>query len=114
MRIIGALKIPQNIHRGLEQRSNEKGQELADAMLSSTSRGRGLWLLLLLPAWFMVFAVGTSVAHVYLDMPYWAAAIAGLVCSSFWWKLEFTREHPFWSSMLAYVGLPMLLVMLGK
>lgn len=113
MRIIDVLRVPQNIQRGLEQRSDEKGQELADAVLFSTSRGRGLWLLLLLPAWFMVFAVGASVAHAYLNLPYWAAAIAGLICSSFWWRLEFTREHPFWSSTLAYIGLPMLLVMLG-
>lgn len=114
MRIIDVLRVQQNIHRGLEQRSNEKGQELADAIVANTRLGRGLWLLLLLPAWFMVFAVGTLVAHVYLDMPYWAAAIAGLVCSGFWWKLEFTREHPFWSSMLAYIGLPMLIILSGR
>lgn len=105
MRIIDVLKIPQNIHRG---------QELADAVISRTSQGRGLWLFLLIPAGFMVFAVGTSVTHVFLDMPYWAAAIAGLICSGFWWELQFTRAHPFWSSAFAYIGLPMLMVMLGK
>lgn len=114
MRIIDLLKIPENIHRGLEQRSNEKGQEFADAVIASTSQGRGLWIFLLLPASIMVFAVGGSVAHLFLHIPYWAAAIAGLICAAFWWDWKFTQEHPFWSSMLAYIGLPILLVMLGK
>lgn len=114
MRIIDLLKIPQNIHRGLEQRSNEKGQEVANAIIASTSQGRGLWIFLLFPSWFMVFASVISITHTFLDIPYWAGGIAGLISAVSWWELKFTREHPFWSSMLPYIGLMVLIVLAGK
>jgi hypothetical protein len=112
MRIIDLPKIPQDIHRRLEQRSSERGQEVAYTIIAST--GRGLWLFLLLPTWITVFACVSSMANVYWGILMLYSTIAGLVAAVAWWKFEFTREHPFLSSMAALIVLPVLLVMGGK
>lgn len=114
MRLIDLPKIPQEIHRRLEQRSEEKGRELADDIIASTRGGRGLWIFLLLPAWVMVFAVTASVAQAFWGIPLLVGAIAGAVTAMIWWKLEFTRRHPFLSSTAACIGLPALIVFAGK
>lgn len=114
MRIIDLPKIPQNIHRRLEQRSNQRGQEVADAIIANTKNGRGLWVFLLLPTWITVFACVSSMANAYLGIPMLYSTVAGLVVAVAWWKFEFTREHPFLSSIAALVVLPILLVMGGK
>ena len=114
MRLSDLLKMPKAIGQHLEQRSEERGQQLANSLIESTSQGRGLWVFLLLPAWFMVFAATAAILQTYMRLPLMLGAVVGVVFSVLWWKHTFTRCHPFFSSCAALFGLPILVIFAGK
>lgn len=113
MRLKDLPSIPENIHRRLEQRSQERGQELADSIVNSTRQGRGLWVLLLIHGWVMLFATVSAVSQTLFGLNVLLSFAAGLVVAVFWWKHEFTYQHPFKSWVLAAFGVPILLLSLS-
>ncbi len=94
----------------LEQRSQERGQEMANKLLSSTARGRGLWVFLLWPTWIVTFAfwasnIGFVMSRigVYYPQSYINYVLSGLFCI-IGYRSQFVRKHPLISSVLVVVG----------
>ena len=48
------------INAHFERRAEQRGEALARRMLQRTAEGRGLWCLLLWPAWFTIFFASVS------------------------------------------------------
>ncbi|MEY4592186.1 MAG: hypothetical protein RIR18_1081 [Pseudomonadota bacterium] len=114
MRLKDLPSIPENIHRRLEQRSEEQGRALADSIVNSTRQGRGFWIFLLIPGWVMLFSSVAATAQTLLGLNFFISLLAGLAVAVFWWKHEFTYQHPFKSWVLASFGLPILLGVTGN
>ena len=114
---MGFLKWPQELHARLEARSEQQGKEVADAILRSTSQGRGLWIFIQLPGAMVAAAFAPAIIaaalHVKIpDLLYFFLAIAAGVA---WWKWPFAKEHPVISTfVLLPVGIPLLLEVAGK
>ena len=93
----------------LEQRSQERGEEMANKLLTNTANGRGLWVFLLWPTWLFMFAFwasnigfvltrfGISYPHFYINY-----VISALLCV-FGYRSQFVRKHPMVSSVLLVV-----------
>ena len=88
------------INAHFERRAEQRGEALARRMLQRTAEGRGLWCLLLWPAWFMVFFVSALfLEHMLKDIlsiaepqPWapWSAAC--------WYRWDYTRAGiHFWA-----------------
>ena len=94
----------------LEQRSQERGQEMANQLLTSTARVRGLWVFLLWPTWIVTFAfwasnIGFVMSRigVYYPQFYINYVLSGLFCI-IGYRSQFVRKHPLTSSVLVVVG----------
>lgn len=113
MRLIDLPKIPAAIHQRLEQRSHERGRQLADSLISSTSQGKGLWVIVLVPAWIMVVAVTAVAVQLFFGGNLLVGLVAGVVAAVVWWQHDFTQQHPFLSSLAAYFALPIFIAFKG-
>jgi hypothetical protein len=110
-----------NLNRHFEERAEQRGEELADRLLASTAAGRGLWFVILWPAWFIVFSgSGALFAGMLLeDMFGWEKPLSylGLIPGFFiarqWYRWRYTILHPFLSSLLVMFVIPIILVMLS-
>jgi hypothetical protein len=56
----------EGVRNQLEQRSQERGEEIANHIIRRTSQGRGLWFIVLWPAWLLIF-VFSGVTAVWLN-----------------------------------------------
>ena len=93
------------INAGFERRAEQRGEALARRMLQRTAKGRGLWCLLLWPAWFTVFFVsGSFLEHVLKDIlsiaepPLWVSLVA-----TDWYRWGYTRRHPFLGALFGFI-----------
>ena len=107
------------LNERMEERSNQKGEELANKVINSTSQGRGLWFIILWPAWILicifsgVFITGVLEKFGFGSPLTWLGLLGGIAVSITWYKSEFTIRHPFWSSVFGYFGTAFLVVLLG-
>ena len=107
------------INAHFERRAEQRGEALARRMLQRTAEGRGLWCLLLWPAWFMVFFVSALfLGHMLEDilsiaepLP-WVPLVGGLLVATGWYRWGYTRRHPFLSALFGFMVLPSALVLL--
>lgn len=107
------------INAHFERRAEQRGEALARRMLQRTAEGRGLWCLLLWPAWFMVFFLsGSFLEHVLKDIlsiaepPFWVLLVGGLLVATGWYRWGYTRRHPFLSTLFGCMVVPGALVLL--
>jgi len=108
-----------NLERRLEERSEEKGRRLAENCLNNTALGRGLWVFLLWPAWFIIFTFIGGICCAVLEHHMgissslkWAGLVGGIVVAHIWYNATFTRMHPFLSFLVGSFGPPFLLIFL--
>lgn len=98
--------IGESIENKLQKRSQERGEELANKIIANTANGRGLWIFMLWPAFFLITIQVASAINVFFGVNMLIAIGIGLAVSYAWYKTDFTILHPFWSSVLAFVSLP--------
>ncbi|MFZ3019052.1 MAG: hypothetical protein WA056_11410 [Gallionella sp.] len=109
------------VNERLERRSQERGEALANHLMNRTQQGRGLWFIVLWPAWLLIF-VFYSVFLVGLTEKFgihaplsWLGVLGGFLFVRAWYASEFTLRHPFWGSMFGYFGTALAVVfMAGK
>lgn len=105
-----------NLKSRMDACSEEKGRRIADNIISGTSRGRGLWCILLWSAWIVIFVFVGSMCAVMLEkfgVPspfHWAGMLGGVIVAKIWYDAKFTREHPFLSFLFGGFGVPVILV----
>jgi len=104
-------KAARNTNEHFERKSQERGEELANRVISSTSQGRGLWFIILLPAWLLIFAFSGSFFKVGIEHMFsvnaplsWVGFIGGFAFAVSWYKWDYTIRHPFLGSMVGYFG----------
>ena len=107
------------INAHFERRAEQRGEALARRMLQRTAEGRGLWCLLLWPAWFIVFSASwLFLEHVLKNIlsiaesPLWVSLAGGLLVAIGWYRWGYTRRHPFLSALFGYMVLSIALVLL--
>ena len=98
------------INAHFKRRAEQRGEALARRMLQRTAEGRGLWCLLLWPAWFTVFLISVSfLGHVLEDIlsiaepQPWAPLAGGLLVATGWYRWGYTRRHPFLGAMFGCI-----------
>jgi hypothetical protein len=113
-------KAGRSINNHIDRRSQERGEELANRIIHSTSRGRGLWFIILWPAWLLI-AVFSGVFLMKLAEKFnvlpplsWLGMIGGLIIAHLWYMSDFTIRHPFRSSVLGYFGISLAVIILGQ
>jgi len=101
-----------NINEHFERKAQERGEALANRIISSTSQGRGLWFIILGPVWFIIFVFSGVFAEsimknaLSLEPPIsWLSWLVGYAFATAWYKWGFTIRHPFLSSVVATIGL---------
>lgn len=99
------------LNKNMEKRAEQRGEELANRVLHNTSQGRGLWFIILWPAWFLIFVFSGSFFKVMLEHMFsmnepmsWIGLIGGLAFAVAWYKWDYTIRHPFLGSMVGYFG----------
>jgi hypothetical protein len=99
-----------SVNDTLEKRSQERGEEMANKLLTNTANGRGLWVFLLWPTWMVIFAFWTSIIGfvmsrigVYYPQFYINYVLSGFLCI-IGYRSQFVRKHPLISSVLVVVG----------
>jgi hypothetical protein len=108
------------VRNRLEQRSQERGEEIANHIIRRTSQGRGLWLIILWPAWLLIFVFSgvflTGIIEKFgFNAPIsWLGMIGGFLFARTWYQSEFTIEHPFWSSVFGYFGTALAVIFLAE
>ena len=108
-----------SINQGLEQRSQERGEELANHVLERTAQGRGLWFIIFWPAWFLIFSFSgvlltNLIQKLGVNAPIsWVGMIGGLVFARAWYVSNFTIRHPFFSSVFGYFGTAFAVIFLA-
>lgn len=109
-----------NINSQLERRSQQQGAELANHLLARTSQGRGLWFIVLWPAWVLIFAFSGAffislLAKLGLNAPItYAGLIGGFLFARTWYSSDFTISHPFWGSVIGYFGTAIGVLLLAE
>ena len=107
------------INAHFERRAEQRGEALARRMLQRTAEGRGLWCLLLWPAWFTIFFASVSFLEHMLknilsiaEPPLWVPLACGLLVATGWYRWGYTRRHPFLSTLFGCMVVPSALVLL--
>ena len=110
-----------NINEHFERKSQERGEELASRIISSTSQGRGLWFIILWPAWLLIFVFSSSFLKVALEDIFsvgepisWIGLVGGFGFAVSWYKWDYTIRHPFLGSMVGYFGTVLSVLFLAK
>lgn len=107
--------------KNLDKRSKERGEKLANSVARKTSQGRGLWVLILWPAWLLIFGftgifiTALFIAKLGLTEPLsWIGMVVGFLYACAWYQSTFTIKHPFWSTILGYFGTTFIVLFLDK
>lgn len=109
-----------NLNRQLEQHSQERGEALAHHVMQRTNQGRGLWFIVLWPAWLLIFVFSGVFFMGVLDKlgigaPIsWIGMVGGVAFARMWYLSEFTVNHPFWSAVFGYIGTFVVVVTLSQ
>lgn len=104
----------ENFGRGLNERREEKakkqGEALANDLIDSTSKGRGLWFIFLWPTWiFITLLVGVFSSELLaqkfsIEQPKsFLGFLVGFIFASSWYDWEFTKNHPFFASIIGWI-----------
>jgi len=98
-----------NQHSGRD--AEQKGEELANHLILSTSQGRGLWFIILWPSWFLICFFTGSFLMSGLEELFAIEAplsligyLGGYAFAMAWYKWDYTIRHPFLGSMVGYFG----------
>lgn len=118
-RIKDLASMAKNVNQRLEQRSQDRGEELANHVLQRTAQGRGLWFIILWPAWLFIcivsgmFFIG-MLGKFGIDVPVsWIGMVGGAMLARVWYVSSFTVNHPFWSSVFSYFGITFSAIVLA-
>lgn len=109
-----------SINQKLEQRSQERGEAFANRVLNRTAQGRGLWCIILWPAWLLIFLYSgvflTNLLQKFgITYPIsWIGMVGGLMVARAWYISDFTIRHPFWSSVFGSFGIAIVIVYLAQ
>lgn len=109
-----------SVNQRLEQRSQERGEALANHVLQRTAQGRGLWFIVLWPAWLLIcvfsgvffanlldqFGIGPPLS--------WAGMLGGILLARAWYLSDFTINHPFLGSVFGYFGTAIAAMVLAR
>lgn len=105
-----AKGIVSGINDRLEARSEQRAEEIAHRIAASTSGGRGLWFIILWPAWIGIALFSSMLFGVLLGKfglggsgIFWGW-LGGIAFAIAWYRWDFTRRHPFWNSVVGYFG----------
>ena len=104
----------ENFGRGLNERREEKakkqGEALANDLINSTSKGRGLWFIILWPTWIFitllvgVFSFSILEQKFFIEQPMsFLGFLIGMMVAFNWYDWDFTRKHPFFSSIVGWI-----------
>lgn len=104
----------ENFGRGLnermDQKSRDQGEALATDLIDSTSKGRGLWFIILWPTWiFIILLVGVFSFSLLeekfsIEQPIsFLGFLVGFIFASSWYDWDFTKKHPFVSSIIGWI-----------
>lgn len=104
----------ENFGRGLnerrEQKSREQGEALANELIESTSKGRGLWFIILWPTWIFITLLVGALSFSVLEQKFsieqpisFLGFLVGFMFASSWYDWEFTRKHPFFGSIVGWI-----------
>jgi len=109
------------LNEHMEKRADQRGEELANHVINSTFQGRGLWFIILWPAWFLIFAFSGSFFKMLLERMFsisepmsWVGLIGGFIFAMLWYKWDYTIRHPFLGSMIGYFGTAMGVMLLAE
>lgn len=104
-------KAGRSLNEHFEQKAHRRGEELANRVVHNTSQGRGLWVFILWPAWFLIFGFSGSFATAWLEQVFsiapplsWVGLIGGFAFAMAWYRWEYTIRHPFLGSVVGYFG----------
>ena len=115
-----ANKTVDGIRNNLEQRSQERGEEIANHIIRRTSQGRGLWFIFLWPAWLLIFVFSgvflTGLIEKFgISAPIsWIGMVGGFMLARTWYHSEYTIDHPFWGSVFGYMGTALAVIFLAE
>ncbi len=108
-----------NLNRRMEERSRQRGEELANKVINNTAAGRGLWVIILWPAWLLIalfsgMFFSAVLEKIGLGSPLTLLGILiGIGIATFWYKADYTKRRPFWSSVIFYFGISLSIVFLS-
>lgn len=102
-----SMKDLENTGRQINKAREEKSKQKAEQLLDKTSQGRGFWCILLWGAWINVFVwFGSSISAI---IDNYLGFLFAVVLAHIWYHLEFTKKHPFWSSMFCFMSVAMII-----
>ena len=104
----------ENFGRGLnerrEQKAREQGEALANDLIDSTSKGRGLWFIILWPTWILITLLVGAFSYTLLKEKFlieepmsFLGFLVGIIAASSWYDWDFTKRHPFFSSIVGWI-----------
>jgi len=100
-----------NLNQHFERNAEQKGEELANRLIQSTSQGRGLWFIILWPAWFGIcFFSGSflmsGLEELFAIKPPLSLIgyLGGYAFAMAWYRWGYTIRHPLLGSMIGYFG----------
>jgi len=107
------------LNQHFEQKSQKKSEELAERVLYNTSQGRGLWVIILWPAWLLIFIFASYFFKnlleitLSLSMPIsLVGLVGGFTFAMLWYKWEYTLKHPVIASIIGYLGTALVSMLL--
>lgn len=109
-----------SINEHFERKAQEQGEEIANRVISSTSQGRGLWFIILWPAWLLILVFSGSFLKVAIENLLsvneplsWIGFIGGFAFAVSWYKWDYTIKHPFLGSIVGYFGTAIVVLFLA-
>lgn len=104
-----------------EEKARKQGEELANNLIDNTSKGRGLWFIILWPTWiFITLSIGVFSSMLLeqkfsIEQPIsFLGFLVGFMVASSWYDWDFTRRHPFFSSIFGFLGFGIAILFLAE
>lgn len=104
-----------------EEKARKQGEELANNLIDNTSKGRGLWFIILWPTWiFITLSIGVFSSMLLeqkfsIEQPIsFLGFLVGFMVASSWYDWDFTRRHPLFSSIFGFLGFGIAILFLAE
>lgn len=96
-----SMKDLESAGRKINEEREKKANQKADQLLNKTSQGRGLWCIILWGGWVYISVWFGAFFSALFDN-YLLGFLSAIALAHIWYSVKFTKEHPFWSSVLCY------------
>ncbi|MFK7865826.1 MAG: hypothetical protein AB8B77_00125 [Alphaproteobacteria bacterium] len=110
-----------NVNEHFERKAQKRGEEIANRVIHTTSQGRGLWFIILWPAWLLILIFSSSFIKVAIEQILligeplsWVGFLGGFAFAVAWYKWSYTIKHPFISSVIGYFGTAISVLLLSN